>query len=160
MNKKKKLLSVLGVSTLSLSLGLAIPLLATTVYAGTAYSNTRDFSLSGKSYQSYSGITTGISNARYANAWSRLQTNPTNSSNAVPAGYLGAKARIFNSSDQLLTETEFAYNSQSDYLVNSPSASVKPATEGAAYSSYGIVAVYTTAGYSTYYTFKSPYQNG
>jgi hypothetical protein len=134
---------------------------ALAAFAGSATSAQGYYTVYNHNYFNESSITTGIdpNGKPYANAYTGAMCNPCEPSNSVPAGYLGAKARLFNASNQLISQTEFVYNSSSDWVEYSDSARLSPAVLGAAYYSYGITAAYNGNGYTTYYTFVSPSQN-
>ncbi|GIO27094.1 hypothetical protein [Ornithinibacillus bavariensis] len=153
----KRIIKKTGIAFLGLALGLALGLVLTTpVWAGTSTSPTGYYSAYGHNYSNYSGITTGSTSGRlYANAWTRAQTNPI--TNEVPAGYLGARARMYNSSGTLVASTSFIYSSTKTNILNSDFASYTP-TKGSSYYSQGATQAYNGNGYTTYTTFASPSQ--
>lgn len=75
---------------------------------------------------------------------------------SVPPGYMGAKARLYDSSGILREASNWVYNNSSAnaFDVLTPTDST-PGT----YYSYGISAAYNGNGYYTYYTYVSPYQS-
>lgn len=150
--KKKFVAFLLVITMVSV---FAIPSLAAGATGATGYYSVYNRNYSNFSYV-YAGYTSGTA---YASAITRAQTDPTTTSNKVPSGYMGAKARLYNSSDQLVASTSFIYNSKEDNTLNSDVASLNPAKSTEAYYSYGITAAYNGNGYSQYYTFKSPSQN-
>ncbi|MFE9247476.1 ATP-dependent Lon protease [Streptomyces sp. NPDC007088] len=90
---------------------------------------------------------------------SRLYASTTaarNGSGNVPAGYLGALARLYKG-DALCKSAGYAYNS-------GPANSLSVPTQGngcgtGAYYSYGATKAYNGNGYKAVYTFKSPSLN-
>lgn len=74
----------------------------------------------------------------------------------IPTGYMGAKARLYDSNGILDTSSSWYYNSapQVGMLVLSPYY-----YSSGIYYSYGLTAAYNGSGYSTYYTFQSPNVN-
>ncbi|WP_028594321.1 hypothetical protein [Paenibacillus assamensis] len=161
MRKKGRLLTRIGIPVASLTMGLVLPIFSLTVFAGYATSSTGYFTVNSKNYSNNSVIATDtINGTSFANSWSTVQTYPASSSNNVPAGYMGSKARLFNGNDELIAETSWVYNDKTTYVLDSRIATRKPAVSRTAYYGYGITAAYNGNGYSQYYTFKSPKQNG
>lgn len=72
---------------------------------------------------------------------------------AIPVGYMGEIARLYNSNGVLETYSSWTYNASAVYAmaVTSPNDSFHQS-----YYSYGITAAYNGNGYDYYYTFKSP----
>lgn len=80
---------------------------------------------------------------------------PQKDTTYVPAGYMGAKARLFDSNNNLIVETSWSYNSSSANIHSNYTAHTT-CTAGAYYYGYGITAAYNGNGYSNYYTFRTP----
>lgn len=74
------------------------------------------------------------------------------SSEEIPAGYMGAQARAYDSTDQLRAygTTEFSPAKQLVFTTSTGTG-----TKGSYYS-YGLVKMYTGNGYTTKYAYKSP----
>lgn len=81
-------------------------------------------------------------------------TVQTESSTSVPTGYMGAQARLFDSSGTLIEYSNMTYNDSPTSIMSTLAYTInRPGT----YYSHGISAAYTGNGYDYYYTFKSPY---
>lgn len=153
-----KKLNKIGIPLFAFILGLT-PMFVITAFAeGGATGATGYYTVYGKDYANYAFVYAGYyNNVAYANAGTRVQCDPI--TNKVPSGYMGAKARLYISSDKLVASTSFVYNSKETNALNSDFASLNPAKASDAYYSYGITAAYNGDGYTQYYTFKSPAQN-
>lgn len=79
-----------------------------------------------------------------------------NGTSNVPSGYMGALARLYKNS-ALCASNGYSFNSGP---ANSLSVPTLSACGSGTYYSYGATAAYNGNGYSYYYTFKSPSQNG
>lgn len=82
-----------------------------------------------------------------------LETNP--STQYVPTGYMGAQARLFNTSDSLVLSSKMNYTISSTFAVSWGLNITTPLTPGYYYS-MGATDVYNGDGYSSYRTFKTP----
>ncbi|MGE6575952.1 hypothetical protein [Paenibacillus xylanexedens] len=73
-------------------------------------------------------------------------------SEEIPAGYMGAQARVYDSTDTLRAygATEFSPAKQLVFTTSTGTS-----TKGSYYS-YGLVKMYTGNGYTTKYAYKSP----
>jgi hypothetical protein len=139
-----------GVAVLGLILGLMLPVVA---YAwGYAESNWRYYTVAGREYRSMSYIT--VNDAPYP-TFARSLAHTTDYQ-AVPAGYMGACARLYEDSGYLVASTSWVYNSQPHHRVLSDAAAVFP-TYGMSYYSQGITAAFDGYwSYVQYYTYRSP----
>lgn len=138
---------------LSFLVGIVMSLGISTVFAsesGTSASGY--FTVYGQGYENWSSITCGND---FANTSSRIMTQE-GYGHDVPAGYMGSKGRLFDSKDNLITQTSMIYNSSSTYYLNSDFASKAGGALGNYYYGYGITAAYNGNGYDQYYTFKTP----
>lgn len=154
MRKSKGILRTIGMAFLSLMIGFALP---TAVYAGSAQSSFKYYTVYGYNYRNYSGVTTGSYNGTsYANSWTTGQTDLA--ATQVPAGYIGAQARLFDSNGSVVATTPYTYNDYTTATHSSDFASADPAISGRSYYGYGITAAYNGNGYTYCYSNKSPYQ--
>lgn len=130
----------------------AAPLAAT---AGTATSAESAYSVGGRAYNNQAKIvtsTTGAGGAGSAFAYTIVSTQ----SGSVPAGFMGARARMFNSSGTPLQESAIKYNSGD----NTSYMSVQTSRTGhGVRQSWGVTWGWNGSSYGAFYTFKSPYQN-
>lgn len=75
-----------------------------TVFAGTSYGNTANFSAGAKSYTGQSYVLTNT----WAYAYQRTKCTSSN----APAGWLGCKAKLYTSSGSLKKSSSWDYNSK------------------------------------------------
>lgn len=102
-------------------------------------------------YEFYSGVT-----SEKGKVWSTVYVYPTNVSSA-PAGYMGSKAKLYNSDGKLVKESIWRYNPQSAISVEHNTSSVD--VDGSIYYGRGEVQFYNGNGYNTYTCLKTPYVN-
>lgn len=116
--------------------------------AGTASSATGYFTVYGINYYNSAVI---ITSSGQVAASTRIGSN----SGIVSTGWVGARARMFNSGGSLVQESSNYYNSIPVYSISVP-------TNRSAYGtwySYGVTYSWNGGGYSPYYTYLSPNQN-
>jgi hypothetical protein len=135
-------------------LGLGAFLLAGFVTAGAGAASAADgqtsaFTVAGYSYNAHAGITSNATNAVAV-----TDVNHATSGN-VPAGYIGANARMFTSGGTEVGESGFKYTTTAASGIGVPYLHGPSGT----YYSYGVASGYNGNGYNNYYTFKSPNQN-
>ena len=142
-NRRKSTIAFSISVLLGLSAGISTP-----AQAGTADSTIGLFTVYGVNYTNQATIytTPGSANA---------STLITTASGTVPAGWMGARARLFNSSGVLIQEGQTSYTpvKAAGYGVST----IRSAT-GTWYS-YGVTYSWNGNGYSAYYTFRSPNQS-
>lgn len=129
---------------------LTILSLSYVIYAGSSWSPDGYFSVYGYDYsnRSYISTTTGSYNG---------YTYISCSNKQVPAGYMGAQSRIYNSSnDALVSYSSMAYSGST--LWSFGSDSVYNSITSGSYYSKGLTKVYNGDGYGSYSTFQSPSQ--
>ena len=118
--------------------------------AGTASSPVGTYTVFGYGYQNQAVIVTLASSSGSASA----RTNVSPQSGCAPAGYMGARARLFNSAGSLVQESSTQYNSGCSTGLIIPTNRTGHGT----WYSYGVTYGYNGGGYSPYYTFQSPNQ--
>lgn len=131
---------------------ISAPLAAT---AGTATSAESAYSVGGRGYNNQAKIvtnTTGSAGAGTALAYTSVSTQ----TGSVPAGYMGARARMFNSSGTLLQQSGITYNSANN--VSYMSVNTYRSGHGVR-QSWGVTWGWNGSSYGAFYTFKSPFQN-
>jgi len=131
----------------SLALAIVLSLSFTaTVYAASSESSTKTSTVYGYSYSYYAQACNDSSSTW---AYTCIDT-----SSNVPAGYMGAWAALYNSSDVLVKSGSWYYNQSANTSCVADSGLYS--TKGQYYS-YGKVKFYQGSGYTTdYYTNKSP----
>jgi hypothetical protein len=90
------------------------------------------------------------------NGQNALTSSYKDGSGTVPAGYMGAQARLFKN-DALYKYSSMLYNSSASSTLVESTGYFKGGS--GTYYSYGITAAYNGNGYDTFYTFKSPSQS-
>jgi len=121
------------------------------VLAGTASSNWFNYGpVNGYYYENAAIVVTGSSGA-----WATTIAETSNKQ-TVPAGYVGAQARLYNSEGSLKLSSNWMYNSSSNVTGVQPSTSIYT-TRGTYYSS-GFSQAYNGSGYNNYGTYRSPNQ--
>lgn len=117
--------------------------------AGTAYSNYSNFTCGDYGYRNRASVITDSSGA---NAYTLIEAVP-----AVdrPAGWLGAKARLYNDKNELVKWTDFHYSSIPSWGFGVYSGYH---TVRGNYYSYGISQSWTGSAYHGHATWKSPMQ--
>lgn len=125
-------------------------------YAGSAYSTVGITAvISGQKFENRAEVWTEIS-TNYVCAYSQVRGRST-----VPTGYMGAKARLFNSSSgTLLSQSTIRYSGNTTpantwFEVSTCNYS-QPS--GRSFYSKGMTYHYTGSSYVTYYTYQSPNQ--
>lgn len=102
----------------------------------------------GYNYENSAAV--ALTNGSFA-PWTYVKTQ---NGASVPAGYMGANARLYNANTNALV-----YKTGMDYL-DSSSNNFSTVYFGGqlsgSYYSYGVTAAYNGNGYTDYYTFKSP----
>lgn len=131
------------------TLGILISLGVMVAYAGAVYGNWGNYGpVNGYSYKNramaqvynnYLGAGTDVSNQAYV---------------SVPAGYMGAKARLYNSSNVLVDFSTMEYNSVS--VISFGVLFQRNSYPRGYYYSKGITAAYNGNGYTQYTTLQSP----
>lgn len=116
--------------------------------AGTAYGSWGGYSVGGRDYQNRAWVSTST-----GSAGARTDVRPT--SGCAPSGYMGARARLFNSGGSLIQESSIVYNS---VCANSMTVPTNRSASGTWYS-YGITWGFNGSGYNSFYTFVSPNQS-
>jgi len=140
----------LKVSVCSFMVGIFLSISAVAAYAGYAESPWGYYGpILNISYQNRASISTG---GNWAYATTEVQNQAFEN---VPTGYMGAKARMYNSSDSLVSESDFRYNSQPLYSMTQSASRWFSGT----YYSKGLTQAWNGSGYVTYSTFQSPSQN-
>lgn len=88
-----------------------------------------------------------------SSSYTAFTTIASKSANQViPAGYMGAQARIYNSNDTLIVAGSTNYSPSNQLTF---SASQNYGVKGSYYS-YGVVKMYNGNGYNTNYAYKTP----
>ncbi len=139
----------LKVTVCAFLVGLFMSISAVAAYAASVYSNWGYYGpINGYSYKNQASL--GNNNGYLATgAWVYNQA-----SGNVPAGYMGAKAQLYNSNNQLIDYSDWGYNSSSvNYFGVSISNNNYSHTY---YYSKGVTAAYNGNGYTSYNTFQSP----
>lgn len=138
----------LKTAVLAFIVGILFATSTATVFAATATSSWGYYGpYLGYSYKNQAMVSDNV----------RLYASTTAANQAtgnVPTGYMGAKAMLYNSSNQLIDFTSWYYN-------NGPANSLSVPTLGSGFSSgtyysKGMTAAYNGNGYNQYYTFQSP----
>lgn len=130
-----------------LVLGSSVP-----AFAGHAYSSYGYYTVYGIGYRNQAGVhTTSYS------CWATTSVGCYPARN-VPAGYMGALARLYNSSGSLVRQSSWQYNGSSlggmSVLTSDPYS-----LPTGVYYSLGQSRAWNGSGYATYNTFRSPNQN-
>ncbi|GGH65438.1 hypothetical protein GCM10008014_44810 [Paenibacillus silvae] len=116
--------------------------------ASAANSDKQEATVKGYTYVYYSQSSDSTSPPYYA--YTTIASKY--SDEKIPAGYMGAQARVYDSNDTLRASGQTEY-STSEQLVFTVSTGTS--TKGSYYS-YGLVKMYTGNGYTTKYAYKSP----
>ena len=95
--------------------------------------------------------------AQTGSVWSHANIKCTQSVN-VPAGYMGAYARLYNESGTLVKASGWSYNSSACAGIGIMTPSYY--TSSGTYYGHGQVRMYNGNGYANYNTTKSPYIQG
>ncbi|MHB9094618.1 MAG: hypothetical protein ACYC21_08080 [Eubacteriales bacterium] len=140
----------LKVTVCAFMVGILMSISAVIAYAATAESPWGYYGpYLNYSYQNKASIVTGSSSvSAYTDVQNQAFAN-------VPTGYMGAKAMMYNSSNSLVAQSDYRYNTQPLY---SMSQSTSITTHGTYYSK-GLTQAYDGNGYVTYTTFASPSLN-
>lgn len=117
--------------------------------AGTAWSNYSYFTCGSYGYKNRAIVGTDSGGA-YAGTF--IYSDPSVNR---PAGWYGAKARLYNDSDTLVKWTDFFYSSASDYYYSMATGNY---TVRGNYYSYGISQSWTGSAYHGHATWTSPKQ--
>lgn len=118
-------------------------------FAATVYSSWGYYGpINGYSYKNQASLMN-------SDGWLTTGTNVYNQySGNIPAGYMGAKAQLYNTNNQLIDYSSWQYNSTA---VNNFGVIIqKNNYSHTYYYTKGITAAYNGNGYTTYYTFQSP----
>lgn len=140
----------LKVSVCSFLVGIFLSITAIAAYAASAYSPWGYYGpYLGYSYQNRASILTYTDSA---SAYTDVQNQ---TSGNVPTGYMGLKARMYNSSNSLVSQSDYSYNSQPLYSMARSTSTTSHGT----YYSKGLTQAYNGNGYVEYTTFASPSLN-
>ena len=140
----------LKVSVCSFIVGVFLSISAVAAFAGTAYGEWGYYGpINNYSYQNRASITTGGS---YAYAYTEVQNQAFEN---IPTGYMGAKARMYDSSNNLVSQSDYYYNSEPLYSMSQSTSR----WWGGTYYSKGLTQAWNGSNYVTYNTFPSPSQN-
>lgn len=116
--------------------------------AGSAYSSYGYYTVDGHQYENQAEIVT-VSDYAEALTYNQWTTE------TQPAGWAGARGRLFTSGGSLKCQSAIVYNFSDDTMAEGYCSS---STHGAWYS-YGVAYGFTGSGYQPFYTFISPNQN-
>lgn len=116
--------------------------------AGDASSSWGYYTINGVQYRNQATISTVSGRA---SAW----TNVGTTSGCASSGWMGLRARLFNSAGSLIQESTIAYNSGCTSLMDR----VTTRYAGGAWFSYGVTWGWTGSSYSPSYTYQSPNQS-
>jgi hypothetical protein len=121
-------------------------------YASEAFSAYKTFpQTNGYTYKARASV-----NTDGTAAWSYTDLVTTDWNNA-PAGYMGAKARLFDPNGMVKKESDMTYTSQSNYMVSVGTGRYN--IQGGTFYGKGSVELYNGNGYVGYDTYQSPSQN-
>jgi hypothetical protein len=121
-------------------------------YASEVFSSYKTFPTTyGYTYKARASVNTDGSSA-----WSYTDMATTNGNNA-PAGYMGAKARVFDQNGGVKKASDMTYTSQSNYMVSVGTGRYD--IQGGTFYGKGLVDLYNGNGYTQYETYQSPSQN-
>jgi hypothetical protein len=121
-------------------------------YAGEVFSAYKTFPTTyGYTYKARASV-----NTDGTAAWSYTDLTTTDWSNA-PAGYMGAKARVFDQNANVKKESDMTYTSQSNSFVSVGTGRYN--IQGGTFFGLGLVDLYNGNGYTHYETYQSPSQN-
>lgn len=125
---------------------------ALVAFATTLYSSWRYYGpVNGFSYQNRAFVSSDYPNGVYAVA----QVKPQ-SGGSAPAGYMGARARLYNGSGSLVNATSWYYTNSVSWGLDVYGDDVYTTDS---YYSYGQSKAYNGSGYNTYDTYQSPNVN-
>lgn len=148
--KRGRVIRNFKVSICSFLVGILLSMGALVAYAGVANSNYVSYGpVFGYTYKNQASISTGGTSAA-AYTWVQNYDYAN-----VPAGYMGAKARMYNSSNVLVAQSDYLYNSSSSYGFNQMTMRSASGT----YYSKGLTQAWNGSAYNTYNTAQSPNQN-
>lgn len=140
----------LKVAICTLMVGILIAMSATLVFAASVSSPYGYYGpILGYSYKNQAKAYTGTGDLAGVWAYACVYSEDGN----VPTGYMGARARLYNSSGSLVKSSSWVYNDEPLSGMSIPTDIYK--TKGTYYSK-GLTAAYNGDGYTTYYTFQSP----
>ncbi|MDP2400824.1 MAG: hypothetical protein Q8M66_02495 [Actinomycetota bacterium] len=128
-------------------LGAAIP-----AFAGIAYSSYGYYTVYGIGYRNRASVYT------YSDRGFAATDVFTYPAQNVPSGYMGALARLYNSSGTLVRQSTWRYNSGSASGLGATTSDSYTIPTGVYYS-LGQSRAWNGSGYTTYNTFRSPNQN-
>ncbi|WP_422446435.1 peptidase [Thermoanaerobacterium sp. DL9XJH110] len=120
--------------------------ISSVVFAAYATSDKKETTVYGYTYMYSAGVYT---NGTYVSAETAVSCIDQN----VPTGYMGAKARLYDSDANLILESSWEYNDEELAGFNTWT---KTYTTSGNYYSFGQVRLYNGDGYNTYSTYKSP----
>ena len=141
-NKQRVALVMAGSAILGASVGAVAP-----AFAGTAYSTVGAFTVAGTNYTNQAYV---ITSTGKVSAVSEIDV----ASGSVPAGWMGARGRLFNAAGTLIQESATAYTSVTASGLGVPTVRTGTGT----WNSYGVTYSWNGSSYSPYYTFRSPNQ--
>lgn len=137
---------------LGLLTGFLLPLSAA---ASSVQSDYGYYSVYGYDYQNYSTIRmSNYAGYRYAYASTGVSCTSTTS---VPAGYFGAKSRIYDVNGQVVIESSYTFSNGPAGSWYAPTVSTSGFDGGTLYYSKGATAAYNGDGYDYYVTFQTPF---
>ncbi|PKM47228.1 MAG: hypothetical protein CVV03_04395 [Firmicutes bacterium HGW-Firmicutes-8] len=139
----------LKVTVCAFILGLLITVSTAVAYAATIYSNWGYYGpINGYSYKNRSSL-------MISNGWLNTGADVYNQAvDNIPTGYMGAKARLYNSSNQLIDYSSWHYNSSA--CNNFGVIISKNNYSHGYYYGKGQTAAYNGNGYTIYNTFQTP----
>ena len=131
-------------------LGILIAIGAIVASAADAYSSWGYYGpILGYSYKNQAEVT-----SNYLGTLGAITYVDTQDYSNVPTGYMGVKAQLYNSSDNLVAFSDWSYNNSEAWGWNQGAAC--SSCGSGIYYSKGVTAAYNGNGYNTYYTFQSP----
>lgn len=117
--------------------------------AGTAYSSNGYYTVNGHQYVNFAIISTSTGSAS-ASTWNQW------SGGGTQVGWAGARGRLFTQDGYLSCEGSNTYNAAyGDPAIGYSCVRTQPYV----WYSYGVSLAWNGSGYSSYYTYASPYQN-
>ena len=119
------------------------------VYAETTMGSYNYATVYGCQYKYYSSVSR---NATYA--WANVYVTSNEGKN-YPAGYMGVSARLYDSSDSLITVSDWEYSASGTGGISTTTNKIKNNTT--IYYGRGQVRMYNGNGYNTYTTTKTPF---